>query len=331
MPMPKNLVCTLSLSSALFFSTLFFSSCTKNPGPGTHTPPPAVDSFFSWQVMKNAGGIGIEDIWFVSPSRGFYASGDQNLYQSQDSGKTWSSIPGSGSPDVTNELFFVDAQYGFAQTPTRLEITRDGGNTWSSKTFPTTNAQNIFFTTPAIGFCSDPNTGLYKTTDTGSTWTVSYSLAGTAYGYYPYFLNPATGFFFSGGGHFDRTSDSGSSWIATSTINFINPGTSFSTLQFLDTQNGFFAGLHGLLKTTDGGINWNTVYSDFSRVNIVKFFDVNTGYYMADSAIYKTVDGGQDWSSSAKLTKDEFTGMHFISPSIGWACSANGLILRINQ
>jgi photosystem II stability/assembly factor-like uncharacterized protein len=329
--MQTNRIRLSLILTALSFSGLFLFSCSKSGGLGIQPPPQAVDSFFSWQVMTNVGSPGAEDIWFVSPSKGFYGGSDKNIHLSLDSGKTWSTIANTTAPEFLNELFFVDVQYGFAQTPSHLELTRDGGNTWTLKTLPTTTGLNIFFTTPAIGFCGDQNSGLYRTTDTGNTWNKVYALAGTPDGYYPFFLNPGIGFFFTGNGIFDRSVDSGASWISTGLINFTNPGISFSTLQFVDAQNGFFAGLYGLLKTTDGGQNWNTIYNNISRVNIVKFFDVNTGYYMADSAIYKTIDGGQNWSTSAKLTKDEFTGMHFINPTTGWACSTTGIILRINQ
>jgi photosystem II stability/assembly factor-like uncharacterized protein len=321
-----------AISFALCLSAFFLFSCSKNSGGSATQPPPqTVDSLFSWQIMDNIGAISSEDIWFVSASKGFFAGGDKNLYQTTDSGKTWALIPNTTATDYLNELFFVDAQHGFTISASQLQTTRDGGATWSSRALPTTTGLNIFFTTPATGFCGDQNSGVYKTNDTGSTWTPVYTLGTSADGFYPFFLTPNNGFVFTGTGHFAKSTDSGSTWTPTAIINFSNPNISYSTLQFLDNQNGYFAGLYGLLKTTDGGQNWNTVYNTTSHVNVVKFFDVNNGYYMADSVIYKTLDGGADWITSCKLTRDEFTGMHFISPTTGWACSVDGLILRIDQ
>jgi photosystem II stability/assembly factor-like uncharacterized protein len=316
---------------SVLFVLLFFACSKHNNGPSSPTGPSQIDSFFSWQVMDSLVPKGAEDIWFVSLSKGFYAGGDNTLYQSQDSGKTWSMVKNSTVSSFYIGLFFVDGQYGFAHTSSQVERTNDGGNTWTLKQLPTATALNIFFTTPSTGFCGDQNSGLYKTTDTGNTWKPVYEPSGSGFGFYPFFLDPTHGFVITGNGYCAASTDSGSTWNAVSASTVANPSTSYSTLQFIDGQTGFFAGTNGLLKTTNGGQNWNAVYPHAGSINIVKFFDVNTGYYLSDAAIYKTVDGGQTWTTSAKVVNGSFTGMHFIDPAHGWACTSNGFILRLGQ
>lgn len=60
------------------------------------------------------------------------------------------------------------------------------------------------------------------------------------------------------------------------------------------------AGAGAIVKTIDGGINWQCVHlSDRYCPNLysVHFIDSNTGWAVGDSgAIYKTIDGGNNWS-----------------------------------
>ena len=155
----------------LFFLSLVLFSCSKsNNGSGSSNPPPntPADSLFSWKVMGNIQGPGgISDIWFTSPSKGFAAVTDGNLYQSLDSGKTWTKIPNTLSNNTggMSNLFFVGDTYGFAQGSSQLQVTKDGGNTWSLSTLPTALVYNEFFTSPSTGYYGDVNAGLYKTTD----------------------------------------------------------------------------------------------------------------------------------------------------------------------
>ena len=314
-------------------AVLFLFSCGKhNDTPTTPTPPTPVDSLFSWQLMYNTGSsLGIQDVWFVSPAKGFFVATDNSIYQSQDSGKNWTKIPNSTSTSYLFNLFFVNDTYGFAQGPAQLEVTTDGGATWSQKQLATSNSYNIFFTTPALGYYGDANSGVFRTTDSGNTWKPVYEPAGSGNGYYPFFLNASTGFVFSGNGYFAKSTDSGSTWQPTTQISIPSTNIGFNSLQFIDPLTGYYAGSGGLLKTADGGQTWGPINTLTGPVNVVKFFDANTGYYMADSIIFKTVNGGQVWTPSCKLAKNIFTGMHFISPTVGWASTGAGSILRLNQ
>ena len=60
-------------------------------------PPVLSDTLFQWEEMGTVPESFTGDIWFTSPAKGF-AAGAQ-LYQTADSGKTWTSVPGtSGNP-----------------------------------------------------------------------------------------------------------------------------------------------------------------------------------------------------------------------------------------
>ncbi len=69
---------------------LLLSACRKSNFVPQPAPIVGTDSLLNWQDL---GSIfqGLEDIWFVSPSKGFVIGFD--IQQSTDSGHTWSPVP----------------------------------------------------------------------------------------------------------------------------------------------------------------------------------------------------------------------------------------------
>jgi photosystem II stability/assembly factor-like uncharacterized protein len=285
-------------------------------------------------------GRAANDIWFVSPSRGFLLGAHNSIFQSQDSGKTWSEIPGTAAYLKLYVLFFVNQQYGFAMGATDLLLTRDAGASWSAKPLPPVNTLTgvegyaIFFTSPSTGYFGSNNNGLYKTTDTGTTWLKVF--ADGSSNTFPYFSSYDTGFVVSTGGTVATTSNAGSDW--TSIPNDLGPPPPnedfFNQLQFVNPLVGYYARADGLHKTSDGGRHWISVFSpgEISTANLVKFFDEYTGYLSSVHSIYKTVNGGESWSLSCSLGgSDAISGMYFIDEHTGWACTSQGYVLRLKE
>nr|HMT29705.1 YCF48-related protein [Bacteroidia bacterium] len=108
---------------------------------------------------------------------------------------------------------------------------------------------------------------------------------------------------------FTKTVDGGNLWVANPIANAL--GLSPSGLYALNADTAWvvmFNGTSGggsLLKTVDGGTNWNTqptaaFAAPAGFPNIVHFFDANNGITMGDPnggyfEIYTTNDGGTNW------------------------------------
>ncbi len=318
-----------------FVLILIWVSCRKS----NYKPPvtPVIsDSLLSWNVITKISGESLSDIWFTSATRGFTLG--KNIYQTSDGGMSWQAIPNTPGDSNFLNLFFVDTQFGFAQGFSQLAMTVNGGNSWTIKRLPTASAFTIFFTTPLIGFYGDESgAGLEKTTDAGNSWATSFIDTQTPQDYYPYFLNADTGFVATGSGIFAATTDGGQTWQTKTTnlpSNFVSQ--MYNQLFFISKDEGFYACLSGLLKTSNGGLTWQKVFTEandpfFNVINVVKFIDTNTIYYKGMSNIYKLSDGGNSWSLSCRLGSDYFTGMHFLDAHTGWACTGKGRILRIQQ
>lgn len=325
----------------ILLSVIFFSCHKSNNSPSTGptgngtdttgTRPGDTSAAKGWKLLGSIPSHpAINDICFTSPSKGFAAVTDGYLYQTSDSGWTWTKIPNSfsGSSGMSN-LFFVNSTYGFAQSVTQLQVTTDGGNTWSLRNLSSNMAFNIFFTSPSTGYYGDINAGVYKTTDTGKTWTKTFQSTKTGVDYPMYFLNPDKGFIFCGDATFSKTNNGGDSWQQIQQNIFVTGSApiGYNTLQFLDSLTGYYASNRGLLKTTDGGSTWNSAYPTGNGVNVVKFVNTATGYFLTGVNIFKSTNAGQAWKLDAYADGGIFVGMSFID-STGWACTSAGNVFR---
>ncbi|MBI4722286.1 MAG: hypothetical protein HY769_04700 [Candidatus Stahlbacteria bacterium] len=97
-----------------------------------------------------------------------------------------------------------------------------------------------------------------------------------------------------------------------------------SDVYFVDAMHGWVAagsdsGRGLILRTTDGGKNWEKVHTDSANIMCVGFFDSlegwaggqgPTNYYQmsswAYSVLFHTTDGGQTWNKSKDMNSDEF-------------------------
>jgi photosystem II stability/assembly factor-like uncharacterized protein len=118
-----------------------------------------------------------------------------------------------------------------------------------------------------------------------------------------------------------RTFTKGNNWIQAAS----GLGTILSHVQFIDANVGWVSFYQGnyLLKTVNGGKNWNTQFID-SNLNMFSFhFDnANTGWavgeYNGYSNVFKTTDGGGRWSPYNNVPISHYNSVKFINENIGW-------------
>ncbi len=146
-----------------------------------------------------------------------------------------------------------------------------------------------------------------------------------------------------------KTSDGGNDWF----LQFEIPMSILLNLSFIDSNIGFVLGSTNpyfpnsfnkneppnwyssitdttepsypfVLKTTDGGNIWNTIFIDsVISPNIwgLYFLDSNNGWAYGEG-IYKTMDGGITWNRFSDLN---VVDLQFTSQDTGWCCDINGL------
>lgn len=109
-------------------------------------------------------------------------------------------------------------------------------------------------------------------------------------------------------------------------------------VQFVSNQTLFAVGNTGtILKSTDGGQNWNDVsYGTTKDIQTLFFFDENNGFvgtpFMSagggsSEMLAKTTDGGESWEVFSSFSFDDFNDLEFLDDQMGWAASVDGKIL----
>ena len=238
----------------------------------------------------------------------------------------------SGTTKKLNSIDFPSASIGYiGGNDSILLKTVDGGQNWSELNYSGVtfypggeHIVNLDFVSENIGFMTvGPYTGSFKTIDGGITWTAITGL-NTCYNQGLYFFDEQNGFIggsgcFQGelidqlnGGVWSPSTVNTSTWDAQNTI---------VDIDFLDANNGLAASRSGyVLRTIDGGINWDTIPSslEMNPLTSILFVNANLAYagYVSLTAgfgLYISTDGGLTWgfdSGSATFLYPYFYTLH---------------------
>lgn len=239
----------------------------------------------------------------------------------------------SGTNKKLNTIDFPSATVGYIGGNDSLLLkTIDGGQNWSPVNYAGItffpggeHIINLQFITENIGFITvGPYSGSFKTIDGGLSWTAITGL-NTCYNQGLFFFDEQNGFIGGAGCFQGELIDQLNSgvWTAT-TINTStwNAQNMIVDIDFLDANNGLAASRSGyVLRTTDGGANWDTIPTPGSIMNpltsvqiinsnlaYVGYESINTGF-----GLYISTDNGLTWQedmNSATFLYPDFMCLH---------------------
>jgi photosystem II stability/assembly factor-like uncharacterized protein len=223
----------------------------------------------------------------------------------------WYQLPCSQTLSL-NGIYFTDQNTGYITRDdgTVLKTTNNGNDCFNSLliTGYSYEPEKICFPSIDFGFFSTWQGYIIRTTNAGGNWS-SYHLSSEHLStlYFPS-LNTgyAAGFDGTTNGIIFKTTDVGNSWFTTST----QYSQVLESIYFLDANTGFVSGAYNngwgsiILKTTNGGVNWNqtTFYPDVYDITDIYFMNSNTGFAVGNYngggswVIYETVNGGLNWN-----------------------------------
>jgi len=257
------------------------------------------------------------------------------IYKSTDGGATW--IKKTQSPtnsyDRARGLYFKNSSEGIAIGTNGFAYpfiykTSDGGETWTPSNAP------LGFSFTALCGLDDVLFGLgssgmiAKSTDFGETWK-AFSLKPLTSIYGIQFINDKGYAVFSNGVILKSEDTYGEDWKYISDTGL---WLAYSMV-FNDENTGLIhkENRH-IVKTTDGGLTWNSVlepvdFNSRNKVGGLTFGDASTGYAWmslndyAEYHIYKTTNGGDNWDEIQNIS-----GPGYLTGSIGFFDANTGFM-----
>ena len=110
---------------------------------------------------------------------------------------------------------------------------------------------------------------------------------------------------------------------------FYQAGHCVYSLYFADDNTGWAAGFDGIIKTTNGGITWESEYETTVTLKDIFFINSSVGWTVGDNGtIIKTIDGGDNWVLQNSGTTYDLESVFFIDLNTGFVVGDNGIILK---
>ncbi|HEX2788744.1 MAG TPA: YCF48-related protein [Ignavibacteria bacterium] len=189
-------------------------------------------------------------IHFVNENTGM-ALTHTHILKTTNGGSNWNIIISNDSASFKsiymineNDAFLIGSNGVFSKTT-------NGGTNWTQVIQNNRDYVSITFANKSTGYILASPSIIYKTTNSGMQWTEQSGFAGNNI----YFLNENTGFILDPYGPIYRTTNGSINW---ETIQ-LNTGSILNDLTFTNEKTGYIVGHLStvLLKTTNGGLNWN--------------------------------------------------------------------------
>ena len=241
----------------------------------------------SWSYAPNS----IHYVAFRNTSLGL-GSSVNGLYRTTDGGLTFTRVR-TGS--ISNARFINDTIALALTNDGRILRSTDAGLTWTDRgASQGTTSLLILSETQAIAFRSDGR--VLNTADAGLTWTDRGIAAPDGVVNWAV-VAEGTAVLVSGGGDVWRTADGGATW--TETLDGLGDLPASWGVSFLDEQQGWIAGVHGLVfETTDGGITWHSLNSgNGAEINDIEMFDSQRGLAVGiNGYLFRTDNAGARWN-----------------------------------
>jgi len=314
----------------------------------------------SW--FTSVTGSGFQTSYFNSDSVFYLADYYSRIFKTTNAGNVFDTLLGKQN-DLLNKVQSINANTLWCNGLNSANWkSTNGGTNWIFDSYSSSlKIKYSSFLDVNTGFAIADRGTVYRTTNFGINWNISYNYTGEIFSLH--FLNSQTGWAFADNFIF-KTTNNGLNWNVINNVNYI------SKADFIDAQNGFGYNNSYLLTTSNGGVNWTqnsaTFISDYHFLNLqtgwvisnvdtttivrrttngganwtqlstineniisLKFINQNTGYLLSFNKLYRTTNSGYTWKYADIPTSLRIFSMDLADAGTGWLCGDNSLIIKL--
>lgn len=235
---------------------------------------------------------------------GLYSYYPQKVFYTNDDGTNWSVIDTTSSNigQVESSIFRMDnrgtlytAFRDFSEGRGGFNYSTNNGESWVqvptflNGKYDYQRPFSTLLTSDSTLFITTSNSGIFKSVDSGSTWTKVYNTFVTV-GYLH--EHPVTGDLYAATyGAILKSTDKGETWVELAT----DPWFAMNNAKFVLTKDGtFYVSSAGRVSTSKDAVTWEALWSSTQTNSNITYMDIsdNNLYVVArDSCIYKLAIG----------------------------------------
>jgi photosystem II stability/assembly factor-like uncharacterized protein len=335
-----------NINTNYIFSSICFLNINNGWATSNNILYNTTDGGITWIANhKNITEETLFDIDFIDDSTGWavgtggaFGSGQRGeIIYTKDGGNSWDK-QNSGVNQWLKSVEFINKDVGWiAGTSGTILKTTNGGNIWLNMGLSTDFylEETSFINSLEgwiVGWSWVNQIGvLLHTNNGGLSWTDQSAVTGRLFGVF--FVDSLRGWIASGGGtildvsEIYNTTNGGLYW----NLQYSAPGNSFGKIIFLDSLTGWISSSKGLMKTKNGGVDWELidVFSDQDYVSAFTFYEKNYGWVrgLQGNAAY-TTNGGENWILELPQTSRTIWGIDFINERTGWCAGDFGTVFK---
>jgi len=290
--------------------------------------------------MKFITGENLHSVACLDTNKVWISGNHGTIYFSGDGGTTWNKQE-TGVDVLLGDIAFVNKDEGWAVGVAGTVMhTADGGKTWKPQTSGTEkDLVDVYFLDAQHGWAVGEFGTITHTSDGGKTWATQKEPEDTAYNSV-FFVDVNTGWVTGEFGTILHTEDGGKTWVkqeckdiipVVSAKDWDRPLPALYGVFFKDRNAGWIVGMDGvIIKTTDGGTNWNQLPSGTDKPIYTILLSGSKGWAVGNKGTYlMSDDGGNTWQSKPVAIKTKYwlRNIAFCDQDNGFVVGASGTVV----
>ncbi|MBI1807326.1 MAG: T9SS type A sorting domain-containing protein [Ignavibacteria bacterium] len=289
------------------------------------------DGGLIWSDVSPPDSVNFNEVIMQNTFVGWIVGDGGRMLRTINGGQSWSSTIIAdgynldGLTRASGKLWAV-GEFG------RIIESTNSGIAWTTLDAGSRLSVNwIDFPSSTVGVAVGQTGLLARTTDAGTTWSLSTSPSPSISCYGVKFIDDVHGWAVGDNGAILRTTD-GINWSTQS-----SPTTSsLFGISFAGASDGWIVGgefntfTGSILHSSDGGGSWSIQNGSIPKILFgVSFPTTTIGWAVGDGGtILKTTDGGSSWNSQQSGISSALFWCSFVDVNTGWAVGDSGRILH---